>query len=278
MDSGWEAGSNHVFEFTGEDLILDALKPNIVPAGEPLSQDVTVRFSVDVNDAVDWYNKQLFQDIKSVWVTGDWNNWGGSWSVADTAVLIRMYDDGVTKADAVAGDGIWTTEVLFSAESASAILYKYSIYAAGVDTLNGGDQPMDNEAGFAMNHFMLIDDSNPLYVPATDIFGSQWTSVGRISEAIVPTEFVLEQNYPNPFNPTTDIVYALPKEVKVSLCIYNSLGQKITTLIDKKQAAGFYRARWSARDQFGNAVSSGVYFYRLEAGDFVSTKKMLFIK
>ena len=279
LDNGWEAGDNHKFTFTGDDLLLDPLKPNILPSGAPLAQDVTVRFSVDVNDAVDWYNKKPFQDIKSVWVTGDWNNWGGSWSVSDTTVLIRMYDDGITGGDATAGDGIWTADVLFAAGSAATHLYKYSIYAAGVDTLNGGSSPMDNEAGFAQNHVVLISDANPLFVLPTDIFGSQWkTGVAMPGDPAVPTEFALEQNYPNPFNPTTEIAYALPKQLKVNLSIYNSLGQRIATLVDKKQPAGYYNVTWSAKDQYGNAVSSGVYFYRLEAGEFVSTMKMLFIK
>jgi len=160
-----------------------------------------------------------------------------------------------------------------------AHLYKYSIYAAGVDTLNGGSSPMDNEAGFAQNHVVLISDANPLFVLPTDIFGSQWkTGVAMPGDPAVPTEFALEQNYPNPFNPTTEIVYALPKQLKVNLSIYNSLGQRIATLVDKKQPAGCYNVTWSAKDQYGNAVSSGVYFYRLEAGEFVSTMKMLFIK
>ncbi len=174
LDGGWESGANHVFEFTGEDMVLDPLKPNILPAGTPLAQDVTVRFSVDVNHAVDAYNEQPFPDIKSVWVTGDWNNWGGSWSVSDTSVLIRMYDDGMTNGDLVAGDGIWTTEVLFTAGDMNTKLYKYSIYGTGVDTLNNGNAPMDNEAGFAQNHFLMIDDTNPLFIQPLDYFGSQY--------------------------------------------------------------------------------------------------------
>ncbi|MBN2088261.1 lamin tail domain-containing protein, partial [candidate division KSB1 bacterium] len=170
LDGGWEAGSNHEFEFTGADLLLDPLKPNILPGGKPIAQDVTVRFSVDVNGAVDWYNKKPFEAIKSVWVTGDWNNWGGSWGVADTTVLIKMYDDGLTKGDAVKGDGIYTTEVLFTAGTMSSKLYKFSIYAAGVDTLNKGTSPMDNEAGMGMNHVILIDDTNPLMVLPIDYF------------------------------------------------------------------------------------------------------------
>ena len=98
------------------------------------------------------------------------------------------------------------------------------------------------------------------------------------SKINIPQEFSLGQNYPNPFNPSTDIVYSLPKDVRVTLSIYNSLGQKITTLVDKKQSAGTYHAMWEGLNQNGTVVTSGVYFYRIKAGDFVSTMKMLFIK
>lgn len=280
LDGGWEAGSNHTFTFTGQDITLDPMKPNILPSGAPLKQDVTTRFSVDVTEAVDWYNKKPFGDIKSVWVTGDWNNWGGSWSVADTTVLIRLYDDGATKGDATKGDGIWTTEVVFKTGAAATHLYKYAIYAPGVDTLNNGSSSMDNEAGFAMNHVVLITDASPLLVLPTDIFGSQWkpVSVEQLDKGILPSEFSLEQNYPNPFNPSTEISYAVPTAAQVRLTVYNLLGQKIVSLIDEKQAPGFYRTNWNGADKSGRIVPSGIYIYRLEAGNFVATRKMMFIK
>ena len=278
LDSGWEAGGNHVFTFTGEDIVLDKLKPQVNPGGKPLTQDVTVRFSVDVNNAKDWYNKQPFQNIKSVWVTGDWNNWGGSWSVSDTTTLIRMYDDG-TNGDATAGDGVWTTDVLFATDSPGAHLYKYSIYADGVDTLNGGTSPMDNEAGVGMNHILLINDSAPLFVNAQDVFGSQWvTGVKRVTTDALPRSYALDQNYPNPFNPTTEIAYEIPTNSHVVLTIFNALGQRINTLVDKEQAAGRYQVTWDGLSENGARMSSGVYFYHIQAEGFSKTMKMILMK
>ncbi|MBN2088262.1 T9SS type A sorting domain-containing protein, partial [candidate division KSB1 bacterium] len=100
----------------------------------------------------------------------------------------------------------------------------------------------------------------------------------RISTTTIPEAFVLSQNYPNPFNPTTEIVYALPKDVTVSLTIYNTLGHKIATLVNEKQAAGTYRTMWDGRDEFGKNVATGIYFYHLQAGDFSTTMKMLLVK
>ncbi len=88
-----------------------------------------------------------------------------------------------------------------------------------------------------------------------------------------PAEFSVDQNYPNPFNPTTSIAYVVPSDVRVSLRVYNSLGQEVATLVDETRVAGRYTAVWDA-----GGMSSGVYFYRLQAGDFVSTKRMTLVK
>lgn len=86
-------------------------------------------------------------------------------------------------------------------------------------------------------------------------------------------EYALSQNYPNPFNPITQIRYTLPRDCEVELTIYNILGQKVTTLVDGKQKAGYKTVRWDA-----GSFSSGIYFCRLTAGDFVDTRKMVLLK
>jgi hypothetical protein len=94
----------------------------------------------------------------------------------------------------------------------------------------------------------------------------------------MPTHFALGQNFPNPFNPTTEINFAVPTRSLVRLDIYNTLGNLVTTLVDREFSAGRYHATWSGTDNYGNAAPSGVYLYRLTAGDFVDTKKMLLLK
>ena len=101
--------------------------------------------------------------------------------------------------------------------------------------------------------------------------------------APLPTVFALSQNYPNPFNPTTQIKYDLPEQATVVLNIYNVLGQEVATLANAEQSAGFYTVTWDGKNNFGNQVSSGVYFYRFEAKgnsgqNFATLKKMLFLK
>lgn len=89
----------------------------------------------------------------------------------------------------------------------------------------------------------------------------------------LPTDFALHQNYPNPFNPTTTIKYELPKESFVTLKVYNLLGQEVATLVNENLKAGRYEVSFN-----GSKLSNGVYFYRLQAGEFCSTKKLFLIK
>lgn len=94
----------------------------------------------------------------------------------------------------------------------------------------------------------------------------------------IPTEFTLDQNYPNPFNPTTKIRYAVPADGKVVIKVYNVLGQEIRTLVNEVKNIGRYDVTWDGRNATGQLVSSGIYFYRLEAGNVIKSKKMMFIK
>lgn len=93
-----------------------------------------------------------------------------------------------------------------------------------------------------------------------------------------PRVFSLSQNTPNPFNPTTTIRYELPEPGQVVLKVYNLLGQEVRTLVDTYQEAGFHTVIWDGRNEAGRSISSGVYFYRLTAGQFSGTKKMLMVK
>ncbi len=94
----------------------------------------------------------------------------------------------------------------------------------------------------------------------------------------IPDEFDLHQNYPNPFNPETTIQYDLPQAEHVILKIYDLLGREVTTLLDREMEAGYHKVTWSARDNYSNPVSTGIYIVRVVAGDFIAVKKMLLMK
>ncbi len=94
-----------------------------------------------------------------------------------------------------------------------------------------------------------------------------------VKDNSLPTEFSLAQNYPNPFNPTTIIKYALPQNVHVTLEVFNSLGQRVDVLVDGVETAGYHQKNFH-----GHAVASGVYIYKLTAGNFVESRKLLLMK
>ncbi|MCG3157320.1 MAG: hypothetical protein DKINENOH_03952 [bacterium] len=93
-----------------------------------------------------------------------------------------------------------------------------------------------------------------------------------------PAEFGLSQNYPNPFNPETMIEFQLPQAGRVSLKIYSLLGHEIRTLIEEEMPAGFHRVKWDGSDGAGQKLNSGVYLYRLRAGEFLQTRKLVLLQ
>ena len=119
--------------------------------------------------------------------------------------------------------------------------------------------------------------------------------VGEPPRSSLPDHFSLSQNYPNPFNPTTVIRYSLPVDRQgqsgnggararttstsyVSLKVYNILGQVVRTLVDEPQAPGYYSVRWDGRDNAGGELASGIYIYRIQAGDFAQSRRMILLK
>lgn len=97
-------------------------------------------------------------------------------------------------------------------------------------------------------------------------------------ETQLPTEFALLQNYPNPFNPSTNIQYAIANRQFVQLKVYDVLGNEIATLVNEEKSSGTYEIEFSVGASQLLALTSGVYFYQLKAGNFLETKKMVFLK
>ena len=108
----------------------------------------------------------------------------------------------------------------------------------------------------------------------TEIINNLLHPIGVEGEVTsTPLSYKLKQNYPNPFNPITTLSYDLPVENDVRIVIYNLIGQEVRRWEIQGQAAGYYRVTWNA-----SKVASGIYFYRLQAGDFVQTRKMVLLK
>ena len=104
------------------------------------------------------------------------------------------------------------------------------------------------------------------------------TAVVEVRDESLPQSFTLSQNYPNPFNPETTIRFDLPRSEEIDLAVYNLTGQKVATLAHGLREAGTYTLRWDGQDNDGRELASGVYMYRLEAGERMETRKLLLLR
>lgn len=125
--------------------------------------------------------------------------------------------------------------------------------------------PITGDGTFSLMSSEIADFESRAYAPSTSV-------------SVLPTDFALAQNYPNPFNPSTTIGYAVPVTSDVTVEVFNILGQRVKALVDAMQPAGRHQITWDGTDSNGNRVSSGVYFYRITAGEFTESKKMLLLK
>ncbi|MCP4566007.1 MAG: T9SS type A sorting domain-containing protein [FCB group bacterium] len=153
---------------------------------------------------------------------------------------------------------------------------------------------LDSEVltGQTGNSYTLQSDTLPLSYHSLELFvsdgektaGVVWEfdifvdAEDRQDLSGLPREFELQQNHPNPFNPTTTIEYALPKRSGVEITVYNIAGQKVKTLLEATQPTGYYSLTWDGTDRYGRPVATGIYLYRLQAGDFIQTQKMVLLK
>ncbi len=162
-----------------------------------------------------------------------------------------------------------------------------AITLSKVDTVSG--QILLNTAYFVKNDLPIRIDLKHLQRDNAVPVDISYQFIGNNNEIIssgnevldikpVPKEFALHNNYPNPFNPVTTINYDLAREGNVSLVVYDVMGREVIRLNDSFMPAGYHTIRWNARNQYGMEVSAGVYFYHIQAGEFVKTQKMILLK
>jgi hypothetical protein len=201
------------------------------------------------------------------WIRGNVRSaTGTSSSLGKRYALVGIEGSVVYAADnttgLVAGYGVTDADGAFAITELAPGSYTLSVDKIDYDPAIGAANPTYDASG------------NP--VPATVSLDIAVTDVEE--NPIVPTGYVLGQNYPNPFNPTTNIVFSIPQTEKLTLTIYNMLGQKIATLLDGSFLAGTHVVRWNGRDGLGRQLPSGVYFYRLSTSRFSEARKMVLLK
>ncbi len=276
----WESRDNRTFTVTGTEtdtdangygeISLDVVYYDDSDASNYLTSPKDITFNVDARPAyykladpdsaiVDVQSGDIVTSIDAVNVAGYFNGWPwGSFTVPEQTL---------TDTD---GDSIFTTTITFPEGTARDFIYKYG--------LNG----YDVEAGFAQNHEVMLTDDG-VAIAISDTFGIQGTlytpyidmlvSVREIPNAGLPNVFSLKQNYPNPFNPTTTIGFSLPQAGKTTLRVFNVMGQQVAKMDLGQLKAGVFEVTVD-----GSQLSSGVYFYRLNSGQFSATKKMMLLK
>ena len=220
-------------------------------------------------------------------------------SIGNYDVKVRV-SDGYDAVERLWRVRITPTAVELESFTARAVPYQGVVieWKTGFESNNLGFQLLRSaaaQAGFAVVNSELIpsradrtytfvdksaSEGGTYYYKLVDIDrNGMRTEHGPIAVAApVPARYSLAQNYPNPFNPLTTIRYELPSAGRVSLKVYNMHGQLVRTLVDEHVSAGYHTLVWDGRDEFGQAVSSGIYYYRMVAGTFVETKKMALLR
>jgi hypothetical protein len=167
--------------------------------------------------------------------------------------------------------------------------FKWSHGSVSLGYLNRGMHTIHirrKKDGFILDRVMIAQNDNDLPSSGSTEAGPQESSrtdssITAIEKTIkdgIPHKFILNAAYPNPFNPSTTISYGLPKNVHVKVSVYDIRGRLVTILQDSKQNAGHHRVVWNTQNGNGNSVSSGIYIYRIEAGEFSGVGKLIYLR
>ena len=202
--------------------------------------------------------------------------------------LENAYTVGMQNADGSDGFAIAYNEAYLHELMAILISRRswVSVNPVGGTIAPGGSAALDlkfKTTSFPLGEFwasLEIRSNDPdeelIGIPIHMVVDSIYTTISTAD--LLPNSYRLEQNYPNPFNPTTTIRYQIPQSEPVKLDIYNVRGQLVRALIRQQQNAGYHVVKWDGRNDQGNLVSSGLYFYKIQAGSFSQTRRMMLLK
>lgn len=172
----------------------------------------------------------------------------------------------------------------------NVIVYSYNTMLFNKNTTARSFSFKDIKLHFSFGYYLLADEfgivekNSHLMYSSIDrligcvINGIKYGTIVSVKEKNINTNYELSQNYPNPFNPETTISYKVQAASKVILKVYDLLGKEVATLVDQYKQPGSYTVAFNVKTRHGVSLQSGVYFYRLQAGSFSETKKMILLK
>jgi hypothetical protein len=183
--------------------------------------------------------------------------------VAITGFEARWIDEGVELTAELSADSDRYRVDVYRSQGGSPILYKSIDYGADA-SFRYVDRQV--QPGQTYQYYLAVEDKDGRYLSPTS------------TVSIPAQEIVLSQNNPNPFNPATSIRFVLPRAEHVTLSVFDSNGKLVNVLVDELRGSGPHDVQWNGTDRMGNRVGSGIYFYRLDAGKFRESRKMLLLK
>jgi len=230
---------------------------NIYRSGEPAYQKL-----IEISNS----NDGNFNDPLNM--TGTWNNILYAHYHTQSS-RVRAFGGGATGGLDDRFDMILYSNAIKNPSGLTYVLNSLTSFGNDGNHYNDSINKPPNNAvpQFVANAIHYASDHIPVY----SMFS--YLTTGTITTTNIPSEFMLYQNYPNPFNPSTNIRYAIPKSSFVQLNLFNISGKLIITLVKEQQTAGTYSIDWDASE-----YTSGVYFYSLQVGDFIDTKRMILVK
>ncbi|HVP07865.1 MAG TPA: T9SS type A sorting domain-containing protein [Candidatus Acidoferrum sp.] len=271
---------------------VDGLKS---PGTDTVLTGVTIRWIIRVqNDSTPSFNFsngfRVYSPNGATWDSTRGDTLGRIPGPPVHAIFGKAYFDIQYAVNSFSADGLLSDTIGFiAAKIASQGLYPglndtvWGVYAYNISTASHKDSICIDSAWFrpggtwkwaasgGVNRFPSWDGPHCYLIwnPAADV---------RSVDDGLPKTFTLSQNYPNPFNPNTIIKFDIPVNSKVNLTVYNVLGQRVKTLVDQDLTAKHYEVDWDGTSDAGVKVASGIYFYKIEAGNFIQTKKMVMLK
>jgi photosystem II stability/assembly factor-like uncharacterized protein len=278
-------------------FFVDSLHGMVVGARDTASRSIGVLFSTTDGgtnwDHVDFPNVDNLIDVCAL-NSSTWLALGTSAEIHP--VVFRSTNGGISWSDFELPDTALAEGIRFASDFRTGIVFGVrmitdttgSANAAGIfvsRTTNAGDSWLNQSFADSPNVRMPVGSailsSHEMFLSGGSGISSAFiyhttnggTAFTLPEESLRPTAITLSQNYPNPFNPSTTIRYVLPHSSQVTLSVYNTLGQQVAQLVNEQQQAGYHDAVFR-----GEGLASGVYFYRIQAGDFSTTKKLMLVK